>query len=143
MKKIIHHLHIKAVPSAVYAALTTRDGLAGWWSRQVEVESGLGGVIDFTFLGDFHPDMQVTRLDQDARVDWKCIGGHDNWADNAFSFRLVEVDGETDLHFVQDYAQELNDEVYGTYNYNWGFYLLSLKKLCETGTGTPFDPSTA
>ncbi len=142
MKKIIHHLHIKAAPEEVFSALTTREGLAGWWSRRVEVQPGVGGIIDFTFLGDFHPDMKVTRLEANARVDWKCVAGHDNWKDNDFSFRLSAADGGTDLHFVQDYAQELSDEVYGTYNYNWGFYLLSLKKLCETGEGTPFDPAS-
>jgi hypothetical protein len=40
--------------------------------------------------------------------------------------------------FTQIYAQELSDEVYGTYNFNWGYYLQSLKLLCETGMGTPF-----
>jgi hypothetical protein len=30
--------------------------------------------------------------------------------------------------------------VYGTYNFNWGYYLNSLKRLCEEGVGTPFDP---
>ena len=42
--------------------------------------------------------------------------------------------------FRQEYAQELSDETYGTYNFNWGYYLNSLKLLCETGTGTPFVP---
>ena len=44
------------------------------------------------------------------------------------------------LQFVQEYAQELSDETYGTYNFNWGYYLNSLKLLCETGEGTPFGP---
>jgi len=43
--------------------------------------------------------------------------------------------------FVQEYAQELSDEVYGTYNFNWGYYLGSLKRLCEEGIGTPFAAS--
>ena len=50
--------------------------------------------------------------------------------------------GETALQFVQQYARELSDETYGTYNFNWGHYLNSLKLLCETGTGTPFVPPT-
>jgi hypothetical protein len=31
-------------------------------------------------------------------------------------------------------------EVYGTYNFNWGYYLNSLKQLCGKGDGTPFTP---
>ncbi len=53
-------------------------------------------------------------------------------------FELKQVEGETGLMFVQEYAQELSDEVYGTYNFNWGYYLGSLKRLCEEGIGTPF-----
>ncbi len=43
--------------------------------------------------------------------------------------------------FVRVYAQELDDEVYGTYNFNWGYYLGSLKELCETGKGKPYRPA--
>ncbi len=72
-------------------------------------------------------------------MEWKCVGGHANWKDNTFSFALDERKGETGLTFEQIYAQELSDEVYGTYNFNWGYYLGSLKSLCETGSGTPFQ----
>lgn len=138
MKKIIHFVNIKASPEKVFRALTTEEGLAGWWSTNVKVQPGVGGVIDFRFVEDFNPDMQVTRLDQDQRVEWKCVGGHENWRDNTFSFELRPSAGATGLMFVQVYAQELSDEVYGTYNFNWGYYLGSLKKLCETGSGTPY-----
>lgn len=40
MNKVIRHLHIDATPAKICQALTTREGLAGWWSRQVEVEPG-------------------------------------------------------------------------------------------------------
>jgi hypothetical protein len=44
------------------------------------------------------------------------------------------------LVFEQGYARELSDEVYGIYNFNWGYYLNSLKLLCEKGVGAPFNP---
>ena len=138
MKKIIHFARIHAAPDKVYRALTTRDGLATWWSTSVEVQDGVGGLIDFRFAGDFNPVMQVTLLAAGRRVEWKCVNGHDNWQDNTFVFDLKNVDGETDLMFEQEYAQELSDEVYGTYNYNWGYYLGSLKRFCEEGAGFPF-----
>jgi uncharacterized protein YndB with AHSA1/START domain len=139
MKKILHFLHVKAPADRVYAALTTQEGLAGWWTARVRVPSGVGGIVDFRFLEGFNPDMEVMRLEEDRRVEWKCVGGHDNWQDNTFSFRLTVADGGTDLMFVQIYARELSDEVYGNYNFNWGYYLHSLKQLCETGAGTPYE----
>ena len=137
MKKIIHYLQIHAAPEKVFAALTTEDGLRGWWSTAVDIDRP-HSLIHFHFAGDFNPDMKVNNSRANQLVEWECIAGHDNWQDNTFSFELREVHAETGLMFVQVYAQELTDEVYGTYNYNWGYYLQSLKLLCETGAGTPF-----
>lgn len=140
MKKIIHTVHIHAPPSDVYRALTTEAGLTGWWTTQAALEPGEGGVIAFTFVGDFHPRMKQVTLTEPSLVEWRCIDGHDNWRDNTFTFALRTANGETSLQFVQEYAQELGDDTYGTYNFNWAYYLNSLKSLCETGSGTPFEP---
>lgn len=140
MKTIIHTVQIHAAPEAVYRALTTTDGVTGWWTTRATVEPGEGGVIRFTFHGDFHPQMQQTMLREPERVEWRCIGGHPNWQDNTFRFALGAQNGETSLRFVQEYAQELDDDTYGTYNFNWGYYLNSLKRLVEDGVGTPFEP---
>lgn len=107
---------------------------------KVAADEGEGGVIRFTFAGDFHPHMKQSSLRPGRRVEWKCIGGHQNWQDNTFTFTLDDRKGETLLQFVQEYAQELSDEVYGIYNFNWGYYLNSLKQLCEKGAGAPFVP---
>ncbi len=138
MKTIIHTLHIHASPADVYDALTTRRGVTGWWTTEAALEPGEGGRIHFTFHGDFHPVMEQTRLAEGELVEWRCIDGHDNWSDNTFTFALRDRGGETSLRFVQTYAQELDDDTYGTYNFNWGYYLNSLKKLCEEGAGTPY-----
>jgi len=72
-------------------------------------------------------------------VKWRCISGHDNWRDNEFEFRLEELGGATQLMFVQSYSRELDDVQYGIYNFNWGFYLDSLRLYIEEGNGKPFD----
>jgi hypothetical protein len=43
------------------------------------------------------------------------------------------------VRFWQEYATELSDDAYGTYNFNWGYYLESLRLLCTTGAGKPFQ----
>lgn len=139
MKKILHAVEIAAPRNKVFKAITTQTGLSGWWTTNVRVEDGLGGMIDFQFLEGFNPDMKVTQLDPDRTVHWQCVGGHDNWLDNTFSFELSDKGKNTLLLFTQLYARELSDEVYGTYNFNWGYYLDSLKAHCETGRGRPFE----
>lgn len=140
MRQILHSVHIHAAPSSVYDALTTESGLRSWWTKDVAVDARLGGIIRFTFAGDFHPQMEQTALQRPTLVKWRCVAGHPNWQDNTFSFALEDRKGETMLMFRQDYARELSDEVYGNYNFNWGYYLNSLKQYCEKGSGAPFAP---
>jgi hypothetical protein len=95
------------------------------------------------FLGDFHPDMEITALEEPSLVKWRCVSGHDNWKDNEFQFRLDDSSDATRLMFIQSYSRELDDVQYGIYNFNWGFYLDSLRLYCEESKGKPFDPKKA
>lgn len=138
MNKIIHVFDVKAPRDRVYEALATRAGLARWWTTEVTADVRVGGRIDFRFGTVFHPMMEVVRLDNGRAVEWKCVGGEKDWQDGRFVFALEDRGGMTLLRFTQDYAQELSDDVYGRFNFNWGYYLQSLKELCETGKGFPY-----
>ncbi len=143
MKTILHTCDIGSGEfEEVFRALATEDGLAGWWTTKVSADVRVGGVIDFTFGATFNPDMEITKLDPAGFVKWKCLGGHDPWLGNTFEFRLERREHGTTLFFRQEYAQELNDEEYGRYNYNWGYYLESLRLLVETGRGKPYLAET-
>jgi len=139
MRRVIHAVTIKAPRHGVYEALATRGGLAQWWTTDVTGDAVPGGTLALRFADVFKPDMQVVALDRDTAVRWRCVGGEQAWLDNAFSFDLTDDNGLTLLMFRQEYARELDDRAYGSFNYNWGHYLTSLKTLCETGTGAPFE----
>lgn len=144
MKTILHVVDLDVPPKAAYDAVLRPEELSRWWSTRVTADTvEVGGTVDFTFGGDFNPDMKITEEKEPAVVRWRCTGGHDNWADNVFAFEIEELDGgrRARLTFTQEYARELDDVDYGTYNFNWGYYLQSLKDYLETGTGAPFDPS--
>jgi steroid delta-isomerase-like uncharacterized protein len=138
MRFIIHSFVIKGARSRVYDAVATREGLAGWWTADVRGESKIGGTLSFRFADVFKPEMRVVDLQPGRLVKWTCVGGEERWRDNGFSFELSDEGQATRLMFRQEYARELDDTTYGEFNYNWGYYLTSLKSLCETGTGRPF-----
>lgn len=139
MKTILHTVDIRTVkPKKVFEAIATEAGLSGWWTTRVKADVRVGGIVDFRFGATFNPDMEITVLEESRRISWKCVGGHDPWLDNLFFFE-IEARGEGSiLFFRQEYSQELNDEEYGRYNFNWGFYLESLRQLIETGKGRPY-----
>ena len=58
MVDILHKVGVKSSPDDVYEALTTRDGLAGWWTEDTKGQTDVGGVLEFRFeQGGF--DMEV------------------------------------------------------------------------------------
>ena len=142
MDKILHTVDISASPDVVFEALTSQEGLANWWTTQVQ--TGVGDSddeIQFRMVEGFNPRMQVTVSEPGHLIRWRCVDGVDDWADDSFEFRLEERDGATVLFFTQHYTEEVDDETYGRYNFNWGFYLQSLCTYCEKGRGLPFQPS--
>jgi hypothetical protein len=141
VKTILHAFNIDADAEKVTAALTTVDGLAAWWSTRVAGAATAGEVINFTFGDDFNPDMRVADT-RDGVVVWECVGGHQPWADNVFRFEFSDT-APVAMVFHQEYARELDDIAYGTYNFNWGYYLDSLRLYCETGTGKPYAATTS
>lgn len=143
MQAIHHVFDVAAAPTRVYDALTTTTGLAGWWTTDVKgVAAQVGGAVDFTFGMGFDPAMRVKVLEPGSRVAWEFAGGHPNWEGSTFEFQLEAVAGGTRMRFWQHYGRALSDDDFGVYNYNWGYYLDSLRLLCETGHGKPFEPES-
>ena len=79
MVDILHRIGVKdSSEAAVYAALTTLEGLSGWWASDTRGSVEVGGVIQFRFEpGGF--DMQVVDLKPAERVLWKVVDGPDEW----------------------------------------------------------------
>jgi hypothetical protein len=134
---IIHVLDIKASTDTVYQAIATISGLSAWWTSTITGTPASGGIIQFRFGEVFRPDMKVVMLDR-STIRWECVSGEKDWVGSIFRFSMEEIAGMIRLTFVQEYANPIGDEKYGKYNFNWGYYLYSLKKYCETGAGLPF-----
>jgi len=138
MDTILHVVEIGGPADSVYRAISTAEGLAGWWSTKVAAEEEVGGVVDFTFGSDFNPDMEITEMAEPSKLTWKCVGGHDLWLGSDFKFEIRKLsDVRSQLVFTQAYGSPVDDVAFGTYNYNWAYYLHSLKQYVETGTGFP------
>ena len=142
MKSIHHVVDIDAPATTVWAALTEAQGLTSWWSTKLSTpKAEVGAQQHWTFVEDFNPVMEITALDEHHELAWRCVAGHDPWKDGIFRFQLMGLeDGRTRLRFWQDYAVELDDDSYGIYNFDWGYYLESLRLFCTTGVGKPFHP---
>jgi hypothetical protein len=82
--------------------------------------------------------MEITNLEPDKKLEWECLEGDKEWIGTTFLFDLEEKDESTILRFSHNNWKEDTD-FFASCNYNWGYYLKSLKQYCETGEGTPFS----
>lgn len=143
MDTILHAVEIEAPSEKVYKAVATQEGLSKWWSTKVAADEQLGGIVDFTFIEVFNPDMEIIAKEEPSKVAWRCVGGHDPWHGSEFHFDIEDLgDDRSRLVFKQTYGKPIDDINYGIYNFNWGYYLQSLKEYAETGTGKPFAPGS-
>src|ERR1700733_10963882 len=91
MVDILHRIGVKgSSPDDVYAALTTLEGLSGWWARDTTGVTDVGGVIAFRFVpGGF--DMKVVELVPGKKGLWEGVEGPAGWLDTHVSLELTEA----------------------------------------------------
>ncbi len=137
MPDILHRVDIKAPAGDVLDAVATRDGLAQWWTPQVDGESEVGGDLRFHF-GNPEPSAVMTVEEiTDRRVQWRCTQGPDEWKDTTVIFELKPGDDRTTLLFTHAGWREPVEFMHHC-STKWGYYLVGLKSGLETGDATPW-----
>lgn len=138
MANIEHIQYLNAPASKVYEILTTAQGLAEVWTRELKFTAQLGAVNEFRF-GDEKPTrMEITQLTENERMVWRCVDSDPEWIGTSISFELNEAGGKTSVILRHTDWRDVT-EFYRFCNYNWAIFLLSLKQYCEEGTGIPFQ----
>ncbi|MFG1626172.1 SRPBCC domain-containing protein [Kribbella sp. NPDC049227] len=137
MVDILHRIGVTgSSPSAVYETLTTIDGLAKWWTEDTVGDDSVGGVIRFRFgeAGGF--DMKVIENQPDELVRWEVVEGPEEWIGTQVRFELKQEDGFAIVLFSHEGWKE-PVEFMNHCSTKWAVFLMSLKKLLETGEGDP------
>ncbi len=141
MSDILHRVGIKNTVKEVYAALATRDGLAGWWTRDTQGNSAIGESIRFRFhrpdgseMGGF--DMRVRELEPNRLVRWQVVDGPEEWIGTTIRWELKQVGDYTIVMFKHlDWREPV--EFMHHCSTKWAIFLMSLKSFVETGKGAP------
>jgi uncharacterized protein YndB with AHSA1/START domain len=139
MPDIRHRVVITAPLESVYEAVATKEGLSEWWTRDgVEGDSSEGSRLRF-FFGQPEPAavMEVTRLSPAGSVQWSCVEGAEEWVGTKLAFDLTHQEDQTVVLFSHADWRGASDFM-AHCSARWAYFLLSLKGLMETGSGTPF-----
>jgi len=140
MYKILHVFEIRTPASKVYNAISTIEGLSGWWTKDTTGDPAVGGEIRFGF-GEYCNIMKVSELLDNKFVKWEVLSSTfpsgNEWKETIITFTLEENEkGVTEVTFEHSNWREAT-EFFGVCNFHWGVSLVSLKLLCATGSGAP------
>ncbi|HEX6943764.1 MAG TPA: SRPBCC domain-containing protein [Gemmatimonadaceae bacterium] len=138
MADIIHRVGIKAPVSDVFAAVSTVDGVAGWWTKET---TGSGNEIDVRFLTPSGKElggmaMEVTEVEPNRKVQWRFKSGPEEWLGTDATFDLYQ-DGENTILLFGHRNWREPVEFMAHCSMKWATFMLSLKELVETGRGKP------
>jgi uncharacterized protein YndB with AHSA1/START domain len=136
MVDILHRIGVQhSSPDKVYDALTTIDGLAGWWTGDTSGSTEVGGVIRFRFApGGF--DMEVVEVVDAQRVRWQVVDGPPEWVGTTVNWEITQHDDWTVVLFSHRGWAEPGEFMHHC-STKWAIFLMSLKALVETGAGNP------
>lgn len=136
MVDILHRVGVEdTTPQKVYDALTTVDGLAGWWTEDTTGAPDVGGVLAFRFpQGGF--DMEVLERRPAERVEWRVVDGPEEWVGTTVEWDLRQEGDYTIVLFRHRGWREPVEFMHHC-STKWATFLMSLKALLETGSGAP------
>lgn len=139
-REIVLAVEIPAPPGDVFRAVTTQEGLASFWTSDVDAEPRVGAELRFGF-----PDapvdltMVVTALDDPQRVEWECPGPWPSWAGTRVEWDIAGADDAKCMAtFVQrGWDDGVSDTELGSVALVWARILMALAVHLETGESAP------
>jgi uncharacterized protein YndB with AHSA1/START domain len=126
-----HQIPIQAPPEKVYAALTTSEGLRGWWTADSKAEAKPGGKAEFGFdKRGMVFRMMIEKLEPGRLVVWRCMGDHPEWDGTSLTWKISSENGTTMLRFTHGDWKGTTD-FYALCNSTWGELMYRLKDYVE------------
>jgi uncharacterized protein YndB with AHSA1/START domain len=141
-RQILLGVDVHADQKAVFDAITTKDGLASFWTTDAVAEPEVGSEARFGFEGAPMPlRMRVDRLEPGSEVVWTCLGDFPYWLNTTVTWSLSKEPehGGTRLLFRHaGFPDEQPEWETATVAYSWAGILARLKGFAETGKPQPY-----
>jgi uncharacterized protein YndB with AHSA1/START domain len=109
MHAIRHEVWIGAEPSKVFDAITTREGLDGWWGKAVAAEARLDSVVELDHGLGQPLRMRIIELTLGRSLTWRCLSEFRNpgmpgseWLGHRLTFELQAGSDELDSAWLRE-----------------------------------------
>lgn len=137
MADIAMQLHIEADPDTVYAAISTAEGIRGWFTTTATADEQVDGVHELSFPGVPEPwHLRITEREPGRRL--ALAGENGPWTGTRQTYEVLpRSEGGVTLRFTHSGFPAV-DDAYRDFTYGWATKFVQLKAFAETGKPAPF-----
>jgi hypothetical protein len=134
-----------AVDQTPEEAFQAINNVRGWWSEDIEGDTGkAGGEFIYRYRDVHRCRMEVAELVPSERVAWRVLDNYFDftrdqreWKGTEIHFEITARDGKTEIRFTH-VGLVPRCECFDVCSNAWDFYLYSsLRALIRTGRGLP------
>lgn len=139
-RSIILTVDAQATPEAIFGALSTRDGLASFWTPDVEGARApaVGNRLAFGFAAaPADLEMTVAGLVPPESIHWHCEGPWPYWEGTDVEWSIIAGEPTRVMLTHRGWAEDQPEVEFGAVAYTWGLVLGALQSFVETGVATP------
>src|ERR1700694_1782307 len=140
MADIVFEFDVNTTPDKVYKAVTETAGYQGWWTTQSMIKPEVGSMAEFKLKDHGHDvvfQTEVTRLEKDKLFEMTIKNATPpDWPGTKITVTIAPGEDGSHVIFTQSGFPSTGGS-YGVTNYNWGFFMGSLKSYAESGHGMP------
>jgi uncharacterized protein YndB with AHSA1/START domain len=132
---------IEAPCRRVFEALTSLEGLVGWWASSATGSGSPGAKFELGFAGlDEVITWRVDTVVAPSSVAWTCLShtGLPDWDGTKVVFELSEPDTALTVLKFRHIGLVPELDCYEQCHAGWEHFLPSLRAFAEQGQGTPF-----
>lgn len=139
---MIFEVTARADAAAARAALTTAEGVQGWWTDTVTVTEGLGGKVEPSFPEVPRPfDLYVTEASDD-RIEWTAGEFPPPWAGTRCVWTIGRApDGAGITVRMEHRDWDAGNPMVGMVTVTWGQIMGNLERYLESGSPDPYFTS--
>jgi uncharacterized protein YndB with AHSA1/START domain len=138
MPDIALQTRIEATPETVYRALTTAEGVAGWFTTGAEIGEGVGALHRLSFPGEpMTWDFRIDQAEPGKRLAQTVVAGPPQWVGTELVYALeAHPEGGTVVRFDHTGFAGI-DDMFREVTMGWAGMFMRLKEYVETGKPVP------
>jgi uncharacterized protein YndB with AHSA1/START domain len=139
MPDIALQIRIDSDADRVYGAISTADGVAGWFTTGAEIGEGIGALHRLSFPGAPTTwDFRIEQAEPGKRLAQTVVAGPPQWLGTEIVYALEpHPEGGTVVRFDHTGFAEI-DDMFREVTMGWAGMFMRLKDYVETGSAAPY-----